>query len=338
MIYHFLRKIFGHINLNMNKNYSKIGKNVIDLEINALKKQKKLIGNSFNQAVELISKCKSKIILCGVGKSGLIAAKISATLSSVGTSSFTISATNSSHGDLGSISKKDILILISYSGNTEELKNIIQYANRYGIKLIGIMSKKNSLLYKNSNIKLLIPEVREAGYGIVPTSSTTSQLALGDALAISLMYHKKFGKIDFKKFHPSGSLGNKLKTVEDIMLTKNKIPFIDENSSFDKAIKIINLKKLGVVIARNKKKETTGIFTDGDIKRSIQKKGNFKNLKIKSFMTRNPISVNKDILAVKAIRIMNEKKITSLCVHSKINKKKTLGIIHIHNLISMSSF
>ena len=122
------------------------------------------------------------------------------------------------------------------------------------------------------------------------------------------------------------------------MLTKNKIPFIDENSSFDKAIKIINLKKLGVVIARNKKKETTGIFTDGDIKRSIQKKENFKNLKIKSFMTRNPISVNKDILAVKAIRIMNEKKITSLCVHSKINKKKTLGIIHIHNLISMSSF
>ena len=152
------------------------------------------------------------------------------------------------------------------------------------------------------------------------------------------MYHKKFGKIDFKKFHPSGSLGNKLKTVEDIMLTKNKIPFIDENSSFDKAIKIINLKKLGVVIARNKKKETTGIFTDGDIKRSIQKKENFKNLKIKSFMTRNPISVNKDILAVKAIRIMNEKKITSLCVHSKINKKKTVGIIHIHNLISMSSF
>ena len=122
------------------------------------------------------------------------------------------------------------------------------------------------------------------------------------------------------------------------MLTKNKIPFIDENSSFGKAIKIINLKKLGVVIARNKKKETTGIFTDGDIKRSIQKKENFKNLKIKSFMTRNPISVNKDILAVKAIRIMNEKKITSLCVHSKINKKKTVGIIHIHNLISMNSF
>ena len=151
------------------------------------------------------------------------------------------------------------------------------------------------------------------------------------------MYHKKFGKIDFKKFHPSGSLGNKLKTVEDIMLTKNKIPFINENASFDKVLKMINLKKLGLVLVRNKKKETIGIFTDGDIKRSIQNKENFKNLKLKSFMTKNPISVDKDILAVKAISIMNEKKITSLCVHSKINKKKTLGIIHIHNLISMDS-
>ncbi len=321
----------------MNKNYSKIGKSVIDLEINALKKVKKLIGRSFNEAVDLLSKCKSKVILCGIGKSGLIAAKISATLSSVGTSSFTISATNSSHGDLGSISKKDILILISYSGNTEELKNIIQYANRYGIKLIGIMSKKNSLLYKNSNIRLLIPEVKESGYGIVPTSSTTAQLALGDALAISLMYQKKFGKLDFKKFHPAGNLGKRLKTVEDIMLTKNKIPFIEESSSFKKAIREINIKKLGVLIVRNKKRETTGIFTDGDIKRSIQNKESLKNLKIKSFMTKNPISVDKDILAAKAISIMNEKKITSLCVHSKKSKKKTIGIIHIHNLINMSS-
>ena len=306
----------------MKKNYSKIGKNVIDLEINALKKLRKKIGKSFTEAIELISKCKSKVILCGVGKSGLVASKISATLSSVGTPSFSISASNSSHGDLGSISKKDILILISYSGNTDELKNIIEYANRYGIKLIGIMSKKNSILYKNSNIRLLIPEVKESGHGIVPTSSTTTQLALGDALAITLMYNKKFDKLDFKKFHPAGNLGKKLKTVEDIMLTKNKIPFIDENSSFNKALKLINLKKLGLVLVRNKKKETIGIFTDGDIKRSIQNKENFKNFKIKSFMTKNPISVDKDILAVKAISIMSEKKITSLCVHSKINKKK----------------
>ncbi len=319
----------------MKKKYVNIGKKVIKLQINALQKLNNSIGSSFDQAIEVLSKCQSKIILCGVGKSGLIASKISATLSSVGTPSFTISASDSSHGDLGSISKKDILILISYSGNTEELKNIIQYANRNRIKLIGIMSKKNSLLYKSSNIKLLIPEVKESGHGIVPTSSTTAQLAIGDAIAIALMNQKKFSKLDFKKFHPSGSLGKKLKTVEDLMIVKNNIPFIDENSTLKKTIKIINSKKLGVVIIRNKKKETTGIFTDGDIKRTIQKKNMAINdLIIKSIMTKNPISINKNELAAKAIEVMNRKKITSLCVHSNKNKKKTIGIIHVHDLIS----
>ena len=318
----------------MKKNYTKIGKNVIDLEIKALKQIRNSIGKSFNDAIELISKSNSKVILCGVGKSGIIASKISATLSSVGTPSFTISAGDSSHGDLGSVSKKDILILISYSGNTNELKNIIQYANRNRIKLIGIMSRRNSVLYRNSNIRLLMPEVKESGYGIVPTSSTTAQLALGDAIAISLMLQKKFNKTDFKKFHPSGNLGKKLRTVEDIMLTKKKIPLINEKATLSQAIKLINAKKLGVAIVVNKKKETVGIFTDGDIKRTLQKNENLKKLIIKTFMTKNPISVDKDALAAKAVGIMNEKKITSLCVHSKINKKKTIGIIHIHNLIS----
>ena len=205
------------------KNYKKIAKSVIDLEIKALKKLKNSINNSFNEAVESLANCQSKVILCGVGKSGLIAAKISATLSSVGTPSFSLSANDCSHGDLGSISKKDILILISYSGKTSELKNIIQYANRNKITLIGIMSKRDSILYKASDIKLVIPEVKESG-GIVPTSSTTAQLALGDALAIAAMQYKKFGKFDFKKIHPAGNLGAQLKTVEDIMLIGNKIP------------------------------------------------------------------------------------------------------------------
>ncbi len=317
------------------KNFNKIAKNVIDLEIEALKKVKNSLGKSFNEAIETIKNCQSKVILCGVGKSGLIASKISSTLSSVGTPSFTISASDSSHGDLGAISKKDILILISYSGNTEELKNIIQYANRNRIKLIGIMSKKNSLLYKNSNIKILIPEVNESGYGIVPTSSTTAQLAIGDAIAISLMHKKKFSKSDFKRFHPSGTLGKKLKTVEDLMIVREKIPFINENSTLRQTIKIINSKKLGVVVIRNEKKETTGIFTDGDIKRTISKKNaSINNSIIKSLMTKNPISIGKDDLAAKAIELINRKKITSLCVHNKSNKKKTIGILHIHNLIS----
>ena len=317
----------------MKKKFKIIAKNVIDLEIKGLIKLKKFINNSFNKAIESIATCQSKVIFGGVGKSGLIASKIASTFSSIGTPAFSISAADCSHGDLGSITKRDILILISNSGNSEELKNIIQYANRNRIKLIGIVSKKNSLLYKASDIKLLIPEVQEAGFGIVPTTSTSVQLAMGDALAIALMNYKKFSKLDFKKFHPSGSLGNKLKTVEDLMLTKQKIPFINENRSIQSGLKIINLKKLGVLVARNKFLKTTGVLVDGDIKRIINKNIDIKRNKIKNFMSKNPISVEKDTLAAKALSIMNDKKITSLCVYNKNNKTKTIGIIHIHNIL-----
>jgi arabinose-5-phosphate isomerase len=315
------------------KDYKIIAKNVIDLEIKALNKLKKSINNSFNEAVEVIAKCQSKVILCGVGKSGLIAAKISSTLSSVGTPSFALSANDCSHGDLGSISKKDILILISYSGSTEELKNIINFANRNKITLIGIMSKKNSILYKASDIKLLIPEVTEAGLGIVPTSSTINQLSIGDALAVATLNKKKINKNDFKKYHPSGNLGAKLKTVEEIMLTKEKIPFISEDSSMREALKVITEKKLGTLIVKNKKNKTTGIITDGQIRRVGQKNDNFHMLQIKKVMTKNPIKIDKEVLAAKALSIMNENKITSLCVYNKPNKSKTIGIIHIHSIL-----
>ena len=315
------------------KDYKKIAKDVINLEILALKKLKKSISNSFNDAVDAIAKCQSKVILCGVGKSGLIASKISATLSSVGTPSFSLSANDCSHGDLGSISKKDVLILISYSGSTEELNNIIKYANRNKITLIGIMSKKNSILYKASDIKLLIPEVTEAGLGIVPTSSTINQLSIGDSLAVATLNKNKISKKDFKKFHPSGNLGAKLKTVEDIMLTKDKVPFISENSNMKIALKTLTLKKLGTLIVKNAKGYTTGIITDGQIRRMGQKNQSLHSLKVKQVMTKNPITVDKNILAQKALAIMNEKKITSLCVNSTNKKNRTIGIIHIHNIL-----
>ena len=252
------KAIFGLIKKMKNEN-NYIGKQVIDLQIKALK-AKNSFDNSFSLAVNKISKCKSKTIVCGVGKSGIIASKISATLSSVGTPSFSISASDCSHGDLGRITKKDILILISNSGNTSELKNIIKYVKSYKIPLIGIVSNKNSNLYKSANIKLLIPEVKESGYGIVPTSSTTIQLAIGDALAIALMKKIKFGKLDFKSFILQ-NLGNKLKTAGDLMLTKNKIPFIHENQNMKKALKIINLKRLGFLVVTNNQGLTTGVFT-----------------------------------------------------------------------------
>ena len=314
-------------------NLKKIARDVIDLEIQALKKLKLSINRSFEQAVSAIVKCQSKIVLCGVGKSSIVGSKISATFSSVGCPSFTLDSSSASHGDMGSLSKKDVLILISNSGETQELKPVIQFANRNKITLIGIVSRKNSILYKASDIKLLIPDVKEAGFGIVPTSSTTNTLALGDAMAIACMKYKKFGKLEFKKFHPSGALGMKLKTVGDLMLTRNKIPFVNENLLMKYALKKISKKGLGALIVKNKKNITIGILTDGDIKRLAQKFKNFQELKIKSVMKINPISVDKNTLAAQALSIMNSKKITSLCVHTGNQKNKTIGIIHIHNIL-----
>ena len=316
------------------KNYKEIAKNVIDLELKALKKLKKSINSSFDEAVNAISKCQSKIILCGVGKSFLIGSKISATLSSIGCPSFTLSANECSHGDLGSISKKDVLILISNSGESQELKPVIQYANRNKITLIGIVSKKNSTLYNASDIKLFIPEAKESGYGIVPTSSTTAQLALGDALAIASMKYKNFGKLEFKKVHPGGVLSTKLKTVEDLMIKGNQIPFINYNIKMKVALKIMSKKKLGVLVVRNKQKNTIGVVTDGDLKRAIQKNKDIKDMNVKNIMTKNPISIDQNELAAKALNLMtSKKKITSLCVH-KTNKKKTIGILHIHHILN----
>ena len=321
------------VSLNKKKDFKKVGKNVIELQIQALKKLKRSINESFNEAIEAIVKCQSKVIVCGVGKSYRIASKISSTMSSVGTPSFSLSAGDCSHGDLGCITKKDILILVSYSGETKELNNIIQYANRNRIKLIGIVSKKNSTLYKASDIKIYIPEVRESGHGIVPTSSTTSQLAIGDALSIASMEYKKFSKLDFKKFHPAGKIGAKLRTAEDIMLTGKDIPFVNENHGIKLALKKISKKKLGLLIIKNTKGLTKGIIVDGDIKRAMQKNTNIENLKIKDIMTKDPISIEKDTLAAKALDIMSVKKITSLCVYNQKNKQKTIGILHIHNIL-----
>ena len=262
----------------------------------------------------------------------MIASKIAATLASVGTPSFTLSASEASHGDLGMISKKDVLILISNSGETSELKNIIRFAKRNRIILIGIVTKKDSILYKESDIRLLTPKVTEAG-GIVPTASTTTQLALGDALSIASMNYKKFGKMDFKKLHPAGSLGAQLKTVEDIMLTGNKIPFVHENIKMNEALKILSKKNLGILIVRNKKKITTGIITDGQIRRYSQKNSDLQSITVDKIMTKKPIGINKDALAVKALSLMNSKKITSLCVFENKNKFKTIGVIHIHNIL-----
>ena len=320
-----------------NSDLIKVAKEVVKVEMNALKKLHSSINKSFEKLIKTIINCRNgKIIISGVGKSGIIAKKWAATLSSTGTPSFFLEASNASHGDMGQITSNDLVILISLSGKSDELKNIIQYVSRNkNIKLIGVTSKKDSILYRNSDVKFLLPTVKEAGLdNFVPTSSTTVQIALGDAIALTCMRYKKFGKLDFKKFHPSGSLSIKLKTVEDLMSVGNKIPFITDKSNMKIALSKITKNGRGVLIIRNREKNTIGILTDGDIKRLSNSKLNFQSLLIKRVMTKNPISIDKNMLAAQALSLMNTKKITSLCVHNNPLKKKTIGFIHIHDILN----
>ena len=320
----------------MNKQYYiSEAKRAANIQINELKKIKKIFNKSFIKAVDLILNCKGKIIFAGIGKSGLIARKISATFSSVGIPSFFCDPAQALHGDMGQIEKKDILIIFSYSGNTSELTNMIKYANRYNIKIIGIASKPDSILLKASDIKLILPKVKESDVtGMVPTSSTSITLLLGDCLATTIMRQKKFSKEKFKIYHPGGNIGNALLLAKDIMLVGKKIPIINYKKKFKEALREMNKKKLGSVVITSKQ-YIKGLLTDGDLRRGIKSFSNNQNLL--EIMTQRPLVVNENMPASKALGLMNEKKITSLLVVSdkdyKKNNKKLKGIIHIHSLL-----
>lgn len=317
------------------KNYIKIAKRSALIQINELKKIKKVFNTSFIKAVDLVLQCKGKVIFAGIGKSGLIAKKISATFSSVGIPSFFCDPAQALHGDMGQIEKKDILIIFSYSGNTSELNNMLKYANRYRIKIIGVASKPDSILLKASDIKLILPKVKESDLtGMVPTSSTSITLLLGDCLATTVMQQRNFSKEKFKIFHPGGNIGNSLLLAKDIMVTGSRIPIVNYKDTFNQAIKIINDKKLGIVVI-TKNKFIAGIVTDGDLRRELNQINGRE--KLDKLMTKRPMTVNENMPASKALAIMSEKKITSLLVASdkSINKskKKLKGIIHIHSLL-----
>jgi arabinose-5-phosphate isomerase len=317
------------------KNYIALANKAANIQINELKKIKKIFNNSFVEAIDLILSCKGKVIFAGIGKSGLIARKISATFSSVGIPSFFCHPSEALHGDMGQIEKRDILIVFSYSGNTAELTNMLKYANRYGIKIVGVASKSDSLLLKASDVKLILTKVKEADVtGMVPTSSTTITLLLGDCLATTAMHQKKFSKEKFKIFHPGGNIGSSLLLAKDIMVTGKKMPVINYKKNLKEALKIINQKKLGVVVIL-KNKFIKGLVTDGDLRRELKNYSSNENLN--KFMTKRPLTVNENMPASKALAVMNEKKITSLLVVSDKNYNKTnktlKGIIHIHFLL-----
>ena len=318
------------------KNYINLAKRSANIQIKELKKINKVFNNSFVKAVDLILNCKGKVVLGGIGKSGLVARKISATFSSVGIPSFFCDPAQALHGDMGQIEKKDILIIFSYSGNTSELTNMLKYANRFGIKIIGVASKPESLLLKASDIKIILPKVKESDVtGMVPTSSTSITMLLGDCLATTVMDKRKFSKEKFKVFHPGGNIGSSLLLAKDIMVTGKKLPVMNYKKNLGEALKVINKKKLGVVVLL-KNKFISGLVTDGDLRREMKFLSKKSNLQ--RFMTKKPLIVNESMPASKALAIMNEKKITSLLVATdkdfrKKDKIKLKGIIHIHFLL-----
>ena len=317
--------------------YIKIAKKTANIQITELKKINQIFNKSFINAVDLIASCKGKVITAGIGKSGLIARKISATLSSIGVSSFFLNPSEANHGDLGQIDKRDLLLVFSYSGNTSEITNMLRYANRFNIKIIGVASKKDSILIKASDVPLLIPKVKESDpTGMVPTTSTSISLLLGDCLAVTLMNKMRFSKERFKVFHPGGNIGQNLLLVKDIMVTGKKLPIIGIKKTIYDAIKIIDKKKLGLVVVKEKN-NVAGILTDGDARRGI--KYYKKDDLLKKFMSSSPLFISEESPASKALSLMNDKKITSLLVASKNDlklrkkTKKLKGIIHIHYLL-----
>ena len=316
-------------------NYISLANKAANIQINELKKIKKVFNNSFVKAVDLIINCKGKVIFSGVGKNSFICKKAAATFSSVGIPSFFVDPTGVSHGDAGQIEKKDILILISNSGNTSELTNLLKFANRFRIKIIGIASNSNSMLLKASDIKIVYPKLKESDpNNIVPTSSTSFVMLLCDCLATTIMEKQKFTKEKFSLYHKGGNLGATLRLAKDIMVTGSKMPVIDHEKSFDQALRVMTQKKLGIVVI-TKNKFIKGLITDGDLRRVLNKSSKDKNLNkiIRSY----PLVINENMSASKALSFMSEKKITSLLVVSDADKnknnKRLKGIIHIHFLL-----
>ena len=311
----------------------KNGKQTFEIEIDAMKKAMNSLGDSFAEAVQIILGCKGRVVVIGMGKSGLIGKKIAATLASTGTPAFFMHPAEGMHGDLGMLVKGDVIIGISNSGETEEMKVLLPLIKRLGSKLIAIVGKKDSTLGRESDCILDASIEKEAcPLNLAPTASTTVALALGDALAVALVECRGFKAEDFAMFHPSGSLGKRLlTTVSDLMHVGNEVPIIYETDTVEKAVQEINEKRFGCTAIINDKQELTGIITDGDLRRSLAKYNTINNLTAKDIMTYNPKMIKKHELAAKALHIMEEYKISSLFIID--DNKNPEGILHFQDLL-----
>ena len=316
-----------------NKKIISSAKRTLSRELSSIKNLNSTFNNNFCKAVNLIYNIKGKIVVTGVGKSAHIGNKISATLTSTGTPSYFVHATEASHGDLGSIKKEDCVVAISNSGETSELKNIIQFTKRFNIKLISITSNSKSILHKNATVGILFKKPIEAcPLNLAPTSSTSMSMIIGDCIAISLLELRGFKSTQFKNLHPGGNLGKDLKNLNDVMHIGKKLPLAKFDEKMSKALITMTKKSFGCVGVVDNKNQIVGIITDGDLRRKLNAK--FFEKKASDVMTKNPFLANKNMLVGEAINLMNIKKITSLFI---CDKKKPVGIVHIHDLLRLTS-
>lgn len=308
-------------------------KEVLDIEAKSILRLKDNIGEDFDKAIEALYNCKGRVIVTGMGKSGIIGKKIAATMSSTGTPAYFLHPAESTHGDSGVITRNDVIIAISNSGETQELMNLLPLIKRFDCPMIGMTGNVNSTLGKTSDVTLDISVEREADtLGKAPTASTTATLAMGDALAVCLMEKKGFTKEDFLMYHPSGKLGKGLTyKVKDLMITGDKRPIISDNISFTDAIKTISEYKLGMAMIVDDNGVLSGVLTDGDIRRTIIKYNNTSELTVNTVMTTNPKRITEDAYAASALNLMEKYSITALAVVDEGNKP--VGVIHVHDLL-----
>lgn len=334
-IYSIIIHVLGEVDMvamSLSK-INELAKEVLDIEAKSILRLKNNIGEEFDKAIDILYNCKGRVIVTGMGKSGLIGKKIAATMSSTGTPTYFLHPAESTHGDSGVITRNDVIIAISNSGETQELLNLLPLIKRFGCEMIGMTGNLNSTLSKTSEVVLDISVEREAcPLGKAPTASTTATLAMGDALAVCLMEKKGFTKEDFLLFHPSGKLGKGLTyKVMDLMITGDKMPLVSESESFKDVINTISEYKLGMAMVLNDDKTLAGVLTDGDIRRTVIKYPDTSNIKVKDVMTVNPKRITSDAYAASALNLMEKYSITALAVVDEGNVP--VGVIHVHDLL-----
>ncbi len=312
---------------------NELAKEVLEIEANSILRLKNTIGEEFDKAIDILYNCKGRVIVTGMGKSGLIGKKIAATMSSTGTPAYFLHPAESTHGDSGVITREDVIIAISNSGETQELLNLLPLIKRFGCPMIGMTGNLTSTLAKTSDVVLDISVEKEAcPLGKAPTASTTATLAMGDTLAVCLMEKKGFTKEDFLMFHPSGKLGKGLTyKVKDLMITGSRIPLVKETDSFARVIKTISDYKLGMTIILNPENKIIGVLTDGDIRRTVIKYHDTSNIQVKDVMTINPKRIDCEAYAASALHLMEKYSITALAVVDE--NDNPIGVIHIHDLL-----